>query len=46
MLRGQFPDAVEDVYGLEVEWLFGPERTVIVKGGDPAGRGNEGGLIP
>ena len=31
MLRGQFANTVENEYPLKIEWLFGPERAVVVE---------------
>ena len=41
MIRGQVFDAIKDVNSLEVERLLRPERTVIVKSGNPHLRWNE-----
>ena len=41
VLGGQGLDAVQGEEHLEVKWFFGPERAVVVKGGDTLGPGHE-----
>ncbi len=37
MLGSQHLDAVEREHELGIQWLLGPQRAVIVEGGDPLG---------